>query len=133
MPEGTTIDPDLPTLENDFRAILISAGIDHNFKHIKKNGNTRPTSRTNYKITIADDGSLVMKLQEPSLQKRMIELHNGHGPTMFKNFQRSMAVGLSLVVLFGLTLGLSAPHLRKQSILIAAFGLVVFLLLFLFA
>ena len=104
LPEGAAIDPDSPALEEDFRTLLSRAGVDHNFEYIKLDGTPdyTPTSRTNYQVTITDEG-LVMQKRVPSLQKRMLELHFGHGPTWFKHFQRVMALGLLLIVILGLT------------------------------
>lgn len=90
---------------------------------------TLPTSRTNYQITVASDGTMELKRREPDLQKRMVELHRGNGSGLFKNFQRVMAVGLLVIVAIGLVMGLTAPHLRKPTMATAAGGLVVFLLL----
>ena len=135
LPEGATIDPDSPTLKEDFSSLLSNAGVDHNFGYVKKDGNTlttRPTSRTNYKITINEDG-LEMQKQVPSFQKRMIELHLGHGPILFKQFQRLMAVGVLLIVTLGLILGLTAANLRISTLVTTGAGLLVFLILFLFA
>ncbi|MCY4108597.1 MAG: hypothetical protein OXG11_06175 [Chloroflexi bacterium] len=94
---------------------------------------TLPTSRTNYQISIAADGTMELKRREPDLQKRMVELHRGNGPRFFKYFQRVMAVGLLVIVAIGLVMGLTAPHLRKPTMATAAGGLVVFLLLVLIA
>lgn len=135
LPEGAAIDPDSPTLEEDFRALLSSAGVDHNFEYLKLDGDTlttRPTSRTNYHVAITGDG-LVMQKRVPSLQKRMLELHFGHGPTWFKHFQRVTALGLLLIVILGLTLGLTASHLRRSTLIVTGSGLLLFLLLVLFA
>ena len=135
LPDGAFIDPDSPTLEDDFRSLLSSAGVDHDFGYVKRDGDTlttRPTSRTNYRITVTGDG-LEMEKRVPSLQKRMIELHLGHGPVWFKQLQRVMAVGLLLIVVLGLTLGLSARHLRKATLIVTGSGLLLFLLLAFFA
>ena len=94
---------------------------------------TYPTSRTNYQVTIAADGSLEAKRRVPSLQKRMIELHRGQGPALFKHFQRLMALGLLAIVTIGLIMGLTSPALRTTTLATAAAGLLLFLLLTLLA
>ncbi len=108
-------------------------GAEHSIRETGVEGGmtvtTLPTSRTNYQISIAADGTTELKRREPDLQKRMVELHRGNGPGIFNYFQRVMAVGLLVIVAIGLVMGLTAPHLRKPTMATAAGGLVVFLLL----
>ena len=66
---------------------------------------------------------------EPDLQKRLIELHKGHGPTAFKTLQKVMAAGLLVVVSTGFWLGLSAVGLRAHMAITSAAGLLLFIVL----
>jgi hypothetical protein len=66
---------------------------------------------------------------EPDIQKVLVELHKGHGPQLFKTFQKFMALGLMFVLLTGLWLGLSSRGLRMQTAISAGAGVVVFLVL----
>ena len=119
-------------LKLDIEALLASAGVeDYSFEYVKVKGNilyTRPTSREHYVITLAD-GSAAIDHALPSLQSRMIELHKGHGPTLFKTFQKVFAVGLLCIFLSGVWLGLSAPGLRIRTASTVLIGAVVFALL----
>jgi len=135
VPGGRTIDQESETLEADVRELLSSVGIEHEFEYLKVRGNTlvtRPTSRVHYAITVLDDSTTVSR-HEPDFQKRMIELHKGHGPLMFKTFQKALAVGLLFIVLSGLWLGLSSTGLRIRTLATSAAGTVVFFVLVLLA
>ena len=66
---------------------------------------------------------------EPDLQKRLIELHKGHGPTAFKTLQKVMAVGLLAIVSTGFWLGLSAVGLRARMAAMSGAGLLLFIVL----
>ena len=85
---------------------------------------TRPTSRTNYVLNVTDTGVQATQV-EPDLQKRLIELHKGHGPGAFKQLQRITAVGLLFAVLAGLWLGLSAAEQWRQTVIATGAGLLV--------
>ena len=67
------------------QAALASLGVDDfEFEYVKQKGSqliTRPTTRAFYTLDISGDEAVV-HYNEPSLQKRMIELHMGHGPTL---------------------------------------------------
>ena len=135
VPAGPTLDRESETLEADVRELLSSTGIDHEFEYLKVSGNsliTRPTSRVHYELTVLNDSTTVSR-HEPDLQKMMIELHKGHGPLMFKTFQKVLAVGLLFIVLSGLWLGLSSSGLRMRTLATSAAGTVVFFVLVLLA
>lgn len=111
-------------------AVLASAGVDDfTFDYARSSGNrvyTRPTSRTNYVMEVDGDAVTVTR-QIPDLQKRMIELHKGHGPTVFKTFQKIFAAGIVFIILSGVWLGLSAERLRRRTLVAVSTGLLVFL------
>jgi hypothetical protein len=87
---------------------------------------TRPTTRPFYTLDIRGD-EITVRYNEPSLQKRMIELHMGHGPTAYKRYQQVFAAGLLFIMLSGLWLGLSSARLRVSTALISGSGLLLFL------
>lgn len=119
------------TLEQDVRNAFVSLGIDHDFEYLRTGGAstvTRPTSRTYYEFSRAGSGVKLTR-HEPDLQKVLVELHKGHGPQLFKTFQKFMAAGLVFVLLTGLWLGISSKGLRVQTAISAGAGLVVFVLL----
>ena len=124
-----TLKGDSDTLEQDIRNLLTANGIEHDFEYLKLSGNTvftRPTSRLHYEFNLGEITSL--SRNKPDLQKSLVELHKGHGPLLFKDFQKAMAVGVLIVLLSGLWLGLSSPALRMVTTLITISGLGAFLL-----
>jgi len=127
---NVVLDAKSATLADDVRQVLAAADIDHSFEYIKVSGNrlyTRPTSKVHYEFSL-NDGGVTATRNQPDLQKRMIELHKGHGPTAFKTLQKFVAVGLVITVLSGLWLGLSAPALRAKSLGLSGAGLLLFIL-----
>ncbi|MFK7830382.1 MAG: hypothetical protein AB8B57_11445 [Congregibacter sp.] len=113
-------------------AILARAGItDFSFDYVRGRGTTfytRPTSEPHYILEIAGD-AVTVTLAEPNLQRRMMELHMGHGPSWFKNFQKFFAAGMVFIILSGLWLGLSSARLRRNTLISAGTGLLVFVAL----
>lgn len=127
LPADAKLDPKSANLEADVDALLRKAGIDHSFEYIKKSGSTlttRPTSRTYYVFTVAD-GSVKATRAVPDLQKRLIELHKGHGPLAFKWLQRITAIGLIFAILAGLWLALSERELWRHGAIATGAGLAV--------
>lgn len=128
------LDAGSANLYADVGALLVQAGVtDYSFEYVKVSGNTlytRPTSRLHYVIKLGE-GVEVVRAQ-PSLQSALIELHKGHGPTAFKQFQKAFAVSLLLIIVSGLWLGLSAPRLRARTLYIASAGALSFAALVLF-
>jgi len=55
-------------------------------------------------------------------------LHKGHGPQLFKSYQKLVALLLLGVVLGGILVGLLAKAYRRQTIIAVAVGFVVFFL-----
>jgi RNase P/RNase MRP subunit p29 len=125
------LDPSSQSLDEDVRKVLSAAGISHDFEYVKVKGDTlvtRPTSRNFYKFDEKPEG-LVITYNEPSLQAKLIELHKGHGPEIFKTFQKLVAIGLLFVVLSGFWLGVSSLGLRRNTLIVTGFGAVLFGLL----
>ena len=131
VPGQLALDPSSDTLYQDVQKVLSTAGISHDFEYVKIKGKTlltRPTSRNFYKFDVQPDG-LVVSYNEPSIQSKLIELHKGHGPEIFKTFQKIIAVGLLFVVLSGFWLGVSALGLRRTTLIATGSGAVLFGLL----
>ena len=133
MPVGTLatgqqllLDPS----EAKVQAALASLGVsDCEFEYVKQKGSqliTRPTTRPFYTLDINGDEAVV-QYNEPSLQKRMIELHMGHGPTAYKTYQQVFAAGMLFIILTGLWLGLSSARLRFSTAMISGTGVILFL------
>ena len=108
---GVSLDLAASDLEAAVRQLLTEAGIEHRFEYLKREDGVRVTRN------------------EPDLQKRLIELHKGHGPTAFKTLQKVMAAGLLVVVSTGFWLGLSAVGLRARMAITSAAGLLLFIVL----
>lgn len=89
---------------------------------------TRPTSRVYYAVHVGQDDVRVIR-NEPDVQKRLIELHKGHGPTAFKILQKFMALGFLVIVITGFRLGLSATGLRARMLAMSGAGLLLFIVL----
>lgn len=126
IPSQSDLDPSSESLDKDVQQLLLAAGISHDFEYIKISGETlttRPTSRNFYKFSMQPDG-LVVSFNEPSIQSKLIELHKGHGPEIFKTFQKLIAVGLLFVVLSGFWLGVSSPSLRLNTLVITSAGVI---------
>lgn len=130
--EQDPLDINSSQLQVDVESLLAEAGVvDFSFEYVKVSGNTlytRPTSHPHYVIDQGAQG-VEVSYAVPSLQKRMIELHMGHGPGLFKTAQKVFALGLLFIVLSGLWLGLSAKNLQRSTLLTSAAGTVVFALL----
>lgn len=112
--------------------LLARAGVSgYRFEYVRASGGrlyTRPTSRTHYLLEIADDAVQVTR-REPDLQARMMELHKGHGPTLFKTLQKVFALGMVFIIMSGVWLGLSAPRLRLKTAIASGAGAALFLAL----
>ena len=127
-----SIDPESTSLQEDVDNLLVEAGVrSFDYEYVKVSGDrlyTRPTSSDHYIIESGDSGLKVIHAR-PNLQKRMIELHKGHGPLLFKTFQQAFAVGLIVIMVSGLWLGLSNPRLRRSTLATAISGVILFTLL----
>lgn len=111
---------------------LARAGIeDFGFDYVITRGDTlytRPTSRVYYGLTVDGDAVTVTR-NEPSFQKRLQELHFGHGPSLYREFQKVFAAGMLFIILSGLWLGLSSARLRRNTLVSCGAGVLVFLVL----
>jgi len=131
LPAEASLNLKSADLKVDVDALLRGAGVEHSFEYIKKSGSTlttRPTSRTYYVFKVSEDGVTASR-HVPDLQKRLIELHKGHGPLAFKWLQRITAVGLILAMLAGLWLAFSDADLRRHGVISTGAGLVVAIVL----
>lgn len=105
-------------------ALLKQANVEHAYDYVRAQGpvaTTRPTHRTHYQLRQSDEGIVVNKV-EPNLMMTMLELHKGHGPSLFRLFETVFALGLVLVMLTGFWLGLQSPMLRKPTLLLTIVG-----------
>ncbi len=135
LPAGASLDFKSPTLEADVRALLKSSNIDHKFGYVKNRGNLiqlRPTSRKYIELAQTDEG-LKASMKSPNLVASMMELHKGHGPALFKTYQKLVALTLFFVIFGGVMVGLLAKAYRRKTVIALVFGTIVFAVLALFA
>lgn len=136
LPAQASLDFKSPTIDADVKALLAEAGIDHKFGYVKDRGATkihlRPTSRTYLEFVQTPQGLTASRVT-PDFQGSMIELHKGHGPKLFKTYQKLVAIGLIGVVFGGVLVGLMARAYRRKTLSALAVGTLLFLILALFA
>ncbi len=128
LPAGATLDFDAPTLEDDVRALLKTANLKHDFEYIRNRGTLiqlRPTSKTYLEFKQTPQGLSATRVK-PDTVRSMMELHKGHGPQLFKSYQKLVALLLLGVVLGGILVGLMAKAYRRQTIIAVVMGVVVF-------
>ncbi|MCF6274921.1 MAG: hypothetical protein L3J05_04075 [Robiginitomaculum sp.] len=135
LPASAALDFKSQTLDADVRTLLTDAGITPRFEYVKTRGDDkihlRPTSRRYIEMQQTNTG-LKAAMMTPNLQAAMMELHSGHGPKIFKLYQKFVAFSLLAVILGGLLVGLLARAYRRKTIAALTFGTVVFWVLALF-
>ena len=136
LPANAALDFKSPSIEADVKALLKEAGVKHSFGYVKSRGankiHLRPTNRAYLEFEQTASG-LTAKRVVPDFQGSMIELHKGHGPSLFKLYQKAVALGLIGVVFGGVFVGLLARAYRRKTISPLAIGTILFFILALFA
>jgi len=110
--------------------LLQQVGVKADFEYIKAYSDallTRPSSREHYRLQQTHQG-IEISLMKPDLNAQMMELHKGHGPAVFKYFERAFAIGLIVIMLSGLYMGLKSTSLRYQTLALVTGGFVVFII-----
>jgi len=132
LPASASLDFNSKTLDADVRALLASAEIKHSFEYAKTRSDTkvhlRPTSRRYIEMNQTENG-LTAAYITPNFQSSMIELHKGHGPKLFKHYQKFVALALLAVTLGGVWVGLLARPYRRKTIASLVIGTAVFAVL----
>ncbi len=124
-------------MKTEINRLFKKLGIESDFDYVRKSGTafiTRPTSRDFYVISVnVEDQAKGLEVEHysPDFVKTIVELHKGHGPSLFKSYQKLVAIGLVFILLSGLWLGLTSPKLRNVTIVLASSGTAVLLLLIL--
>ena len=101
--------------------------IDFDWEYIKPNGNDlilRPSSKDHYIVSVQADKTDFIKI-EPNLLLKLIELHRGHGPALFKSLEISAGIGLILLTISGIFLSFYSRSLRKKFLLPLIIGSIV--------
>ena len=130
LPAGATLDFQSETLEADVREFLKTANLNHDFEYVRNRGTIiqlRPTSKTYLEFKQTPQGLSATRVK-PDTIRSMMELHKGHGPQLFKSYQKLVAALLLLVVLGGILVGLMAKAYRRQTVIAVIIGGVVFVL-----
>lgn len=131
LPAMASLDFKSSTLEQDVRDLLTSANIDQKFEYIKNRGTViqlRPTSRTHIEFRQTDQG-LTATRKTPNFQGKIMELHKGHGPKLFKLYQKLVALALIGVVFGGILVGFLAKAYRRQTLIALISGSFIFIIL----
>jgi hypothetical protein len=131
LPANARLDFESPNFADDVRAILSQTDANIEFEYMRSRGNsafTRPTTRPFVQFEQTANG-LTASLETPNLQYKMLELHKGHGPTLFRNYQIFAAISLFFVVFGGLIVGVIAKPYRRPTLLSLAGGSALFILL----
>lgn len=131
LPAGATLDFQSETLEADVREFLKTANLKHDFEYVRNRGTViqlRPTSKTYLEFKQTPQGLSATRVK-PDTIRSIMELHKGHGPQLFKSYQKLVAALLLLVVLGGILVGLMAKAYRRQTVIAVIIGGVVFVLL----
>lgn len=133
---GASLDFNSANIHDDVVKLLADSAIDHKFEYVKSRGagkvHLRPTSRP-YIELVQSDGGLKATMNKPSLQAGFMELHKGHGPKLFKTYQKVVALGLIGVVLGGFLVGILAPAYRRKTLMATGLGFLIFIVLAMFA
>lgn len=103
---------------------------DFDWEYIKPNGNDlilRPSSKDHYIVSVQADKTDFIKI-EPNLLLKLIELHKGHGPSLFKSLEISAGIGLIFLTISGIFLSFYSRSLRKKFLLPLIIGSIVTIL-----
>ncbi|MET1254117.1 PepSY domain-containing protein [Aliikangiella maris] len=127
----TQFDIKADNIESQVQQFFQRNTIDYEFDYIKGGGNryfTRPTSKPFYVFEQQGD-QLEVTRHTPDFVYHIIELHKGHGPSLFRNYQKLVALGLVFILLTGFYLGISSPMLKQKTWVISAVGLITMIAL----
>lgn len=101
--------------------------IDFDWEYIKYNLNDlilRPSSKDHYVLSVQDNKTDFIKI-EPNLLLKLIELHKGHGPKLFKWLEISAGLGLIFITISGIFLSFYSRSLRKKFLLPLLIGTII--------
>ena len=111
----------------ELSTILENVGLNGDFDYIRERGammQTRPTSRDHYEVK-AVAGGLEVTPVSPDLLAALMELHKGHGPSIFRTMEIVLALGLVLILLTGLIIGVQSPLFKIRTVAITGGGIFV--------
>lgn len=129
--QASEINLNAEDLKKEVTSILAKAGIEVDFDYVKSRGTTlqtRPTSREYYSLSVTDQQLTIVK-ETPDFVKSLVELHKGHGPTVFKTLQKITALALILLLITGLWMAFTRTSSAKKSLMVTITGFAVFFVL----
>jgi len=112
-----------------FRNLFKEKGIDFDFEYIRDRETQftfRPSSRTHYVAHLKEPSTIVFEKVTPRFVTRMMELHMGHGPQLFRSFEILFGIGLIVIAISGIWLSFIVPAYRTKLFLSFCAGAVVF-------
>lgn len=127
----STLDFESSTIEDDIKKLLVDNNISHKYEYARVRTNSiqlRPTSKKYIEFRKTATGVEAYWVK-PNLQGSFMELHKGHGPTLFKTYQKIAAFSLVGIVLGGFLVGILSPIYRRMTLATAAIGTVGFIAL----
>jgi len=130
LPVDAKLDFKSETLEADVRTLLTNANIKHDFEYVKIRETLiqlRPTSKPYLEFKQTPQGLSATRIK-PNTVRSMMELHKGHGPQLFKTYQKLVALFLLAVVFGGILVGLLAKAYRRHTVIAVGVGLISFVL-----
>ncbi len=113
-------------IKNQFK----NNNINFEWEYIKVNGKDlilRPSSVDHYIVSVQENRSEFIKIQ-PNFLLKMIELHKGHGPSLFKSLEIGAGIGLIFLTISGIILSFYSRSLRKKFLLPLIIGSIVTIL-----
>jgi len=131
LPSGAALDFKSESLEAEVRALLETANLKVDFEYIRNRGSViqlRPTSKTYLEFRQTPQGLSATRVK-PDTVRSLMELHKGHGPQLFKSYQKLVALLLLAVILGGILVGLMAKAYRRQTAIASVIGVIVFVLI----
>ena len=131
VPEGFEVNPSSETVREDIQRVLAANNLELEFEAVRGRGGnmqTRPTSRTFVQFRTTRMG-VTATLSEPDLAFALMELHKGHGPSLYRLYQQFAALVLCLVVVSGVVVGILLPVYRTPTIATSVIGVTVFAVL----
>ena len=120
-----------PSIKSDVRKLLLKLDENPDIDRVKIKKDvlyTLPNYTTHYAFKIVN-GYLKAYRQTPNIQQKLMSLHKGNGPAVYKIYQKIFAYGLLFVLLSGLWLGLTSSALRYKTLVFFFSGIIFYLLL----
>jgi hypothetical protein len=136
--EAFTITEPLPSdeaqREDFFKRQFSQHVVNYKFESLRagrdgKDFTFKPTSRRHYTASVKDNGIVVTEAN-PTLLRRFIEIHKGHGPALMRYVETAFGWALIFVAISGVWLAATSRTYRRPLLISFALGtaLIVFAL-----